>query len=270
MKVNIYCMTIKHYRLIDKLPKNIIPFGLGKNNFPSNWLNEKEGDSIIDLNKFFGEATGIYWIWKNLMNNYDKKSLIGFCQYRRLWLNGLFDKKQKNNLSSLYSNLLRNNNELLNSSESILLQPTVFKNINLIQDFDNLYGKNILEDCSNLINEKDRYEFKQFLKGNKFSICNMFITKPEIFDQYCNEMFDWINKCFIYCKNKNLLNNNNMRLPIFMVERFTAFWFQKYSKCNYLSFARLGNLILSNSLNKLINPLKIPGTFRMYPTIHRY
>ncbi len=105
MKVNIYCMTIKHYRLIDKLPKNIIPFGLGKNNFPSNWLNEKEGDSIIDLNKFFGEATGIYWIWKNLMNNYDKKSLIGFCQYRRLWLNGLFDKKQKNNLSSLYSNL---------------------------------------------------------------------------------------------------------------------------------------------------------------------
>ena len=75
MKVNIYCMTIKHYRLIDKLPKNIIPFGLGKNNFPSNWLNEKEGDSIIDLNKFFGEATGIYWIWKNLMNNYDKKSL---------------------------------------------------------------------------------------------------------------------------------------------------------------------------------------------------
>ena len=61
-----------------------------------------------------------------------------------------------------------------------------------------------------------------------------------------------------------------MRLPIFMVERFTAFWFQKYSNCNYLSFARLGNLILSNSLNKFINPLKIPDTFRMYPAIHRY
>ena len=37
-------MTIKHYHLIDKLPKNIIPFGLGKNNFPQNWLNEKQGE----------------------------------------------------------------------------------------------------------------------------------------------------------------------------------------------------------------------------------
>jgi hypothetical protein len=55
-----------------------------------------------------------------------------------------------------------------------------------------------------------------------------------------------------------------------MVERFTSFWFEKYTKANYLSFARLGDFYLSNRLNKFINPLKLPLTFRMYPTIHKY
>ena len=98
----------------------------------------------------------------------------------------------------------------------------------------------------------------------------MFITKPDIFISYCEDMFHWIEKCFNYCNKKNLLKGNNNRLPIFMVERFTSFWFEKHTNVKYLSFARLGNFFLSEKTNKIINPLKIPLTFRMYPTIHRY
>ena len=98
----------------------------------------------------------------------------------------------------------------------------------------------------------------------------MFITKPRIFEQYCEEMFNWIEKCYEYCNKKKLLKGKNMRLPVFMVERFTSFWFEKYTKVSYLSFARLGNFFLSNKINKLINPLKLPFSFKMYPTIHRY
>ena len=48
-----------------------------------------------------------------------------------------------------------------------------------------------------------------------------------------------------------------MRLPVFMVERFTSFWFEKHTDVKYLSFARLGNFFLSEKINKLINPLRI-------------
>ena len=270
MKTNIYCFTIKHYAVLNRLPNNFIPFGLGSEDFPSHWLTEKEGKNIMHLNNFYGEATGMYWIWKNHLKNLDKKSKIGFCQHRRLWLNDLFNEKQKKSFNSLFSQLLTEDNQRLKSSETILIQPTIFKNENLIQQFDKLYGEKILLDCVNFIEEKDKNDFITFLKSNKLSICNMFITEIEIFNQYCHDMFNWIDKCYNYCMNKNLLTTHNSRLAIFMVERFTSFWFEKYSKCEYLSFARLGNFFLSDKVNKYINPLKLPLTMRSYPTIHRY
>ena len=70
-------------------------------------MNEKNGQSIANLNKFYGEATGIYWIWKNYMNKLDRDDWIGFCQYRRLWLSDLYNKKQSLSFKSLYSNILK-------------------------------------------------------------------------------------------------------------------------------------------------------------------
>ena len=98
----------------------------------------------------------------------------------------------------------------------------------------------------------------------------MFITKISVFDKYCEEMFTWINHCYEYCLKNNLLLGHNMRLPIFIIERYTSYWFEKYSKCGYLSFARLGNNLLSNNLNFFINPLKLPFTFKQFPTIHEF
>ena len=98
----------------------------------------------------------------------------------------------------------------------------------------------------------------------------MFITKNNFFKKYCEEMFFWINKCYNYCEKNNLLKEGNIRLPIFIVERFTSYWFEKYTKCGYLSFARLGKNFLSNKLNYFLNPLKLPFTFKQYPTIHKF
>ena len=98
----------------------------------------------------------------------------------------------------------------------------------------------------------------------------MFITKPEIFENYCQSIFDWIFKCYDYCNNKKLLVGKNIRLPIFLTERYTSFWFHYYTRPKHLSFARLGNFYLSNKVNKFLNPLKLPFTFRNYPTIHNF
>lgn len=268
--MKIFCTAIKYYRIIDKLPKNILPLGLGKADFPSHWLTEKKGDNINHLNKYFGEATGIYWIWKNYLDKIDSKEFIGFCQYRRLWLNNLYLHKQKKNYSSLYSKLLTDDNLIFKNKETVLLQPTILKNENLMEQFEKIYGKNILRSCIDFLPTKDKDDFFKYLNGNQFSICNMFITKISVFDKYCEEMFTWINHCYEYCLKNNLLLGQNMRLPIFIIERYTSYWFEKYSKCGYLSFARLGNNLLSNNLNFFINPLKLPFTFKQFPTIHEF
>ena len=270
MDLKIFCMTAKRLNVLEKLPSYITPFGLGNSEYPNNWLSEKTGENISHLNKFYGELSGMYWLWKNYINKINDYKWIGFCQYRRLWLNELYNSKQKLNPSSLYSNLLKPNNNIFSSTEAILLQPTIITRQNLREQFDTLYGKNILNECLEFVDNKNKDDFKKYLEGNKMSICNMFITKPQIFNSYCGDMFNWIDKCFNYCNKKDLLKNGNTRLPAFMIERFTSFWFEKYTQTNYLSFARLGNFFLSKNINKFINPLKIPLTFRMYPTIHRY
>ena len=270
MKLKIFCCSIKYYKIIDKLPKNIIPLGLGDNKFPSHWLTDNFGNNISKLNKHFGEATGMYWVWKNYMKNFDQDDWIGFCQYRRLWLDNLYKEKQRKNITSLYSNLLKNENNIFQKVDTILLQPTYLNNQSLLNQFDNIYGKNILSSCVNFLPEKDKDDFLKYLMSNKLSICNMFITRPSIFEKYCSEMFSWINKIYEYCREENLLHGSNLRLPIFMVERYSSFWFEKYSNCNYLSFARLGKKFLSNNLNFFLNPIKLPFTFRQYPTIHNF
>ena len=64
-KFDIYCFTSRKYNLLDKFPKNIIPVGLGENNYPQNYLHEKNGENLSKYNKYFAEMSGIYWVFKN-------------------------------------------------------------------------------------------------------------------------------------------------------------------------------------------------------------
>ena len=116
----------------------------------------------------------------------------------------------------------------------------------------------------------EREKFIKYLNGNELCGLNMFITKVHLFKEYCENLFPWLDKSLNYCLKNNLCNDYNTRLPAFLTERFTSFWFSKISNRKYLSYARLGKFMLSNGLNKFMNPTKIPFTFRMYPTIHDY
>jgi len=270
INLDIYCMTIQYYRVLDKLPPYIKPLGLGDNVFPKNWLVEKNGENISYLNKNYGEATGFYWIWKNKLKNKNENDWIGSCQHRRLWLNKLYNKKQKLSHSSLYSNLLDPNNEIFSNCDSIQLQQTNLKNESILSQFNKVYGNNIIEECIGFLEKNESEKFKNYLNGNKLSICNMFITKVHFFKEYCEILFPWLEQCYNFCLKNNLCLNENMRLPIFLAERFTSYWFSQNTHTKYLSFARLGNFLLSNGVNKFINPIKIPFTFRMYPTLHDF
>ena len=92
---------------------------------------------------------------------------------------------------------------------------------------------------------------------------------PFVF-RYCENLFPWLEKCFDYCLSNNLCKDYSTFLPAYLSERYTSYWFSQNTKSRYLSYARLGKFMLSNNINKFINPIKIPFTLRMYPTIHKY
>jgi len=270
MKLKIYCISTIYRKILDNLPKYILPLGVGKNLFPNNWLDEKKGKNISDLNQYYGEHSGIYWVWKNCIDGFEENDWIGFSHYRKLWLNGLYDKKQKLNPSSLYSNLLKENNDIFKKNEVILIQPIIYQNKNLFQDFEDVHKTNILRESLSFFDIDIKNSFENHLNHNVLYPLNLFIVKKHIFIKYCEVVFPWLEKCFELCKKKGLLKDYNTRLPSFLSERFVSFWFSKYKKKAFLSYAKLGEAYLSNLTNKFFNPIKLPFTFRNYPTIHKY
>ena len=262
--LTIYCLTSKKYNLFKYLPSNIIPLGLGNKPFPKNFLSEKSENTLIKYNKNLAEMTGIYWVYKNQMNNFKQDDWIGFCHYRRFWLNDFYQKNHDIK-SDLYSKLLIDNHKL-DKTETILAQPTKLKRETILDHFTNNHGDEMIFEAINLLDDENAEAFKVYLEKREFSCCNMFITKPKIFIKYCDFVFPYLLKILKYCDDNNLCVGKNIKLPAYFIERFTSFWFHKNTKVGYLSYAQINDFFISDVVNKFINSFKIPGTFKFYPT----
>ena len=265
-KLDIYCLTSKEFEFFKHLPLNIIPLGLGGNQFPENFINENKGENIAKLNKYLAEMTGIYWVYKNKIHKYNENDFLGFCHYRRLWLCNKFEKKHniKKKLSEV---LLSETSDIFNNAEVILLDPTYLKNENIYDHFKNNHGDDIIQEAFKLLENDIATDFKKYLNNRSFSLCNMFITKPDIFINFCDFIFPLIFELLKFCKSNNLCIEKNIKLPAYFMERFTSFWFHNNYKVKYLSYIQLNRFFISNLLNKKFNTLKLPFSHKFYPTV---
>ena len=102
--LKMFCLTMEpnHINFIKEL--NYIPVGLGDKNFPENCISDKQNDNISHKNKYYGEYTFHYWLWKNYLDKIDQ-NWIGFCQYRKFWSLD-FIPNDKVNLTNLKQKVL--------------------------------------------------------------------------------------------------------------------------------------------------------------------
>lgn len=92
------------------------------------------------------------------------------------------------------------------------------------------HGNGVLDKAINLLNEKDKNDFKQFVfNETSYNQGNMFICKSKnIIKNYYNTLFEWLEKCekvFGF----DLKGYGNIRIYAFLAERFLPYWFNKYS-----------------------------------------
>ena len=88
-----------------------------------------------------------------------------------------------------------------------------------------------LDKAINVMDEDDRYEFDKYVSSN--SIYNphiMFITKPEIINQWFSKLFPWLEKCERISGFDPNLNRYEARMYGYLAERYMSYWFNKYTK----------------------------------------
>ncbi len=119
--LKMFCLTLEpsHLGIIKEM--NYVPVGLGEKIFPEDCISDKRGKNISKKNKYYGEYTFHYWLWKNYLDQINQ-DWIGFCQYRKFWaLN--FTPNNELNLINLKNKVLKKIPDDFNQFEVILGDP---------------------------------------------------------------------------------------------------------------------------------------------------
>ena len=180
------------------------------------YLRDNTGDNIAEKNGTFCELTALYWAWKNM-----KTDILGLCHYRRYLGNCLYWKKKQERL------LNEHNIESFLSSADIILPR---KRYYLIETRENQYihahHAEDLKITEAVIREKyPSYlpAWKHMLSSRSGHICNMFIMRWNLIDEYCNWLFD-----ILFEVEKRLditsYSENDKRVFGFLGERLLDVW----------------------------------------------
>ncbi|MGN0350678.1 MAG: DUF4422 domain-containing protein [Roseburia sp.] len=175
MKTQIFVMTHKKF----EVPQDAtyIPLQVGRAGKEDlGYLGDDTGDNISEQNQYFGELTGMYWLWKN----YHDVDIIGICHYRRYFLTE--DKRLMNQAD--YESALEDADIMVSNAQWA------------DGPYRDYYGQaHNVEDllkAGEVIKElypNDYDAFCEVIGQSKFYYGNLCVTSKKIFDEYCEWLF---------------------------------------------------------------------------------
>jgi hypothetical protein len=258
--LSMFCLSLYGEHLNNLKKINYIPVGLGENNFNNEWLRDNTKQNISNKNKYYGEYTFHYWFWKNMIDEISDKNWIGFCAYRRYWAN--HNNMKSNELNKIINNqnfrehVLQDIKNDWSNYETILGERIPFGKIKLSKiiknggiksilrnlnsfiknqttvkfHFDIFHGNEKIDKAIDLLEMKERSDFRIFINNQSFNKENMFICRSKkIIKEYYNSVFPWLQRCEnIFGFNLNAWNE--IRIYAFLAERYLSYWFNKYTR----------------------------------------
>jgi hypothetical protein len=193
-KVKILVCTHKKAPCLNDDVYTPIQLGRSEVDYDLGFLTDLDGINIGDKHFIYSEYTAQYWAWKNLKGT----DIVGFCHYRRYFC--LEDKKD-----SFRDIEIIKEKDLFSMKISPKLLGKIFKRYDiilpkkktLIESNWDRYSR--MKDIRNLkIIEtilEEKYpgyltNFHKLLKGtNRLELLSIFITRWEVFDDYCKWLF---------------------------------------------------------------------------------
>ena len=159
---------------------------------------DNEGDNISKTNRQMCETTAIYWMWKNITEDY-----LGLVHYRRHFLlpNDWLDRMVDNNIDMILP-------------VPMYLEPSIAENFkfrHVSDDWD------VLMDIIRTGSESDGKAADECFGDTIFFPCNMFVMKRKVLDDYCKWAFDILFKVTECVGTHDDIYQN--RYPAFMAER---------------------------------------------------
>ncbi len=177
MSLHIYAMTHKRF----DVPNDAlyVPLHLGHANAKEDfgYIGDDTGDNISDLNCYYAELSGVYWVWKNV---HDVDS-VGVCHYRRYLTREdgyVFTQSQYEQLLQSYDIITTKQLELPNSYR---------------YGFGAHHDVSTLDKTGEIIREKYPEYYDMFVSladKNKTYFGNIMVAKKTLFDEYSEWLFD--------------------------------------------------------------------------------
>ena len=253
--LDIYCVTNKDLKFLTELNYNLA--AVGKEKFTEQYIKCDNQINIFHKEQHYSELTFHYWFWKNRLKEKLKSNStwIGFCQKRRFWLQNNKKNYQesiinKNDLLTVIPNEWKNYNAIIckpinlkvtkfsklikKGWKNIIKNPSILFDINkhsIKLHFDMFHGYGLIDKAINVMMEKDKKDFKEFIYNSKeFNPHIMFIAKPNIMNNWFTDLFYWLDECEKVFGFENLKGYETTRLYAYLAERYLSFWFKKYSE----------------------------------------
>lgn len=176
MSVKIFAMTHKKF----EVPNNpmYVPLHVGHRGAKEDfgYIGDDTGDNISDLNCYYAELSGVYWVWKN----YHSNDYIGICHYRRFLTNEegyIFSEEEYEEIFKKYDIMTTKQLELPNS---------------YYHGFGAHHNIEILDETGCVIAElfpKYYDTFISLVNKNKTYFGNIMVASKKIYDSYCEWLF---------------------------------------------------------------------------------
>ena len=175
MAVTIFTMT--HKKFDEPSDKIYMPLQVGRAcGDDLGYPGDNTGDNISDKNCFYGELTGVYWVWKNMRTS----DYVGICHYRRYFC-------------TEEGRILNENDYLQILKEYDIITSKKLKlNYSYYDGYASDYNIFDLNTTGEVIREKypEYYDnFNRLVHGNGTYFANMMVADKALYDEYCEWLF---------------------------------------------------------------------------------
>ncbi|MBD5502612.1 MAG: DUF4422 domain-containing protein [Lachnospiraceae bacterium] len=219
------------------------------------YQGDNTGDHISELNPYYSELTGLYWVWKNVKTT----EYIGLCHYRRYFLN-------KDNKIMSKADFM----PLLEQYDVIVSHPVISDQCyrdNYAQAH-NIHDLEAVGEAIALLYPDCTIIFQEVLEGRKIYCGNLFVTTKKLFDEYA----EWLFSIFRIVERKidvSTYDDYHKRVYGFLSEQLIYVWI-RYRNLTYYEAAigftqeKAETVLLKNQLSALFRKREIGQAHKLF------